>query len=186
VLFLIIFLWTPPHFWALSLNRSHEYARAGAPMLPVVSGNAVTARQILIYSILLVPVSILLTILGFAGLIYAATAILCGAILLVLAFQLTNCGGVDRKAARRLFTFSILHLFLLFAALLNKSSEGSVCVGLARARPRAWLSSHACRLARDLSEISFSQTKHEREPHHCPTVSRDQLHTVSFVSPSAG
>ena len=59
ILFLIIFLWTPPHFWALSLNRADEYARAGVPMLPVVAGRAATTRQILIYSVLLVPVSVL-------------------------------------------------------------------------------------------------------------------------------
>ena len=70
MLFLIIFLWTPPHFWALSLNRSDEYARASVPMLPVVSGSAATARQILIYSVFLVPVSTLPTILGFADLVY--------------------------------------------------------------------------------------------------------------------
>ena len=85
VLFLIIFLWTPPHFWALSLNRADEYARAGIPMLPVVAGRAATTRQILIYSVLLVPVSLLPWALGFAGAIYGATAAVCGAIFLALA-----------------------------------------------------------------------------------------------------
>jgi protoheme IX farnesyltransferase len=74
ILFLIIFLWTPPHFWALSLNRSDEYARAGVPMLPVIAGTAATTRQILIYSVLLVPMSLLPWALGFAGTTYAATA----------------------------------------------------------------------------------------------------------------
>src|ERR1700726_4091007 len=80
VLFLIIFLWTPPHFWALALNRRDEYARAGVPMLPVVAGRAATTRQILIYSVALVPVSILPWLLGFAGPIYGAIAAICGAL----------------------------------------------------------------------------------------------------------
>src|SRR6516162_883774 len=79
ILFLIIFLWTPPHFWALSLNRAGEYSRAGIPLLPVVSGTAETKRQILIYCILLVPISILPYALGFAGAIYGATAGMSGA-----------------------------------------------------------------------------------------------------------
>ena len=70
ILFLIIFLWTPPHFWALSLNRAGEYARAGIPMLPVMAGRAETKRQILIYSVLLLPVSVLPWALGFAGAIW--------------------------------------------------------------------------------------------------------------------
>ena len=123
VLFLIIFFWTPPHFWALSLNRTEEYARASVPMLPVVSGRTVTARQILIYTVLLIPVSMLPTILGFAGLMYGGTAVICGAVLLVLALQVSNRGNVDRKAARRLFAFSVVYLFLLFAALLTSSSN---------------------------------------------------------------
>src|SRR5258706_4828615 len=79
ILFLIVFLWTPPHFWALALNRSDEYARAGVPMLPVVAGRAATTQQILIYSVLLAPISLLPWILGFAGPIYSATAAICGA-----------------------------------------------------------------------------------------------------------
>src|SRR6202140_4721614 len=67
ILFLIVFLWTPPHFWALSLNRSDEYARAGVPMLPVVAGRAATTQQILIYSVLLVPISLVPWVLGFAN-----------------------------------------------------------------------------------------------------------------------
>jgi protoheme IX farnesyltransferase len=118
VLFLIIFLWTPPHFWALSLNRSDEYARAGVPMLPVVAGRAATTRQILIYSVLLLPVSVLPWALGFAGMVYGAIAVVCGAILIVLAFRLRRSGDADRRDASRLFVFSIFHLFLLFAALL--------------------------------------------------------------------
>ena len=123
VLFLIIFLWTPPHFWALSLNRSDEYARAGVPMLPVVAGRAATTRQILIYSALLVPISVLPWGLGFAGTIYGATAVVCGAILIVLALQLRRSSKADRRAAHRLFVFSIFYLFVLFAALLTDSGH---------------------------------------------------------------
>jgi heme o synthase len=118
VLFAIIFLWTPPHFWALSLNRSDEYARAGVPMLPVVAGRAATTRQILVYSVLLAPISVLPWVLGFAGPLYGATAVVCGALLVVLALQLGRASKADRKAAHRLFAFSIAYLFLLFAALL--------------------------------------------------------------------
>ncbi len=118
VLFLIIFLWTPPHFWALSLNRVDEYARVGVPMLPVVAGRAATKRQILIYSVLLVPVSVLPWALGFAGIVYGAMAGFSGATLLLLAYQLTRSGETDRRAAHRLFVFSISYLFVLFAALL--------------------------------------------------------------------
>ena len=118
ILFLIIFLWTPPHFWALSLNRAGEYARAGLPMLPVVAGTAETKRQILIYSVLLVPISILPWALGFAGAIYGATAGMSGATIILLALQLRRSSDAEKRPARRLFAFSILYLFVLFATLL--------------------------------------------------------------------
>jgi protoheme IX farnesyltransferase len=118
ILFLIIFIWTPPHFWALSLNRSDEYARAGIPMLPVVAGRTTTTRHILIYTVLLAPISLLPWALGFASWVYGATAIVGGAILLVLTLRLSGIGSADRKAAHRLFAFSIAYLFVLFAALL--------------------------------------------------------------------
>jgi heme o synthase len=124
ILFLIIFLWTPPHFWALSLNRSDEYARAGVPMLPVVAGRAATTRQILVYSTLLVPVSVLPWALGFAGTIYGAAAAIFGALFIGLALQLRRTGEADRRAAHRLFAFSIAYLFVLFAALLADHSAG--------------------------------------------------------------
>jgi heme o synthase len=117
-LFLIIFLWTPPHFWALALNRTDDYARAGVPMLPVVAGRAATTRQILIYSGLLALASELPWALGFAGTVYSAIAVVCGVIFLLLAGQLNRSTGVDRRAAHRLFLFSIFYLFALFAALL--------------------------------------------------------------------
>jgi protoheme IX farnesyltransferase len=117
-LFLIIFLWTPPHFWALALNRRDDYACAGVPMLPVVAGRAATTRQILIYSGLLVLASELPWVLGFAGAIYSAIAAICGALFLLLALQLHSSIEADRRTAHRLFVFSISYLFVLFAALL--------------------------------------------------------------------
>src|SRR5229473_3174664 len=107
ILFLIIFVWTPPHFWALSLNLAGEYARAGVPMLPVVAGRAETKRQILIYSILLVPISVLPWALGFAGKLYGAIAVMSGVTMLLLALQLRSSSDADRSPARRLFAFSI-------------------------------------------------------------------------------
>jgi protoheme IX farnesyltransferase len=124
-LFLIIFLWTPPHFWALALNRADDYARAGVPMLPVVAGRAATTRQILIYSGLLALASELPWVLGFAGTVYGAVAAICGALFLLLAFQLNRNIGADRRTAHRLFVFSISYLFVLFAALLLDHGGGS-------------------------------------------------------------
>jgi protoheme IX farnesyltransferase len=117
-LFLIIFLWTPPHFWALALNRSDDYARAGVPMLPIIAGRAVTTRQILIYSGLLVLASELPWGLGSAGAMYGVIAATCGALFLLLGFQLNKSIGADRPAAHRLFLFFITYLIVLFAALL--------------------------------------------------------------------
>ena len=122
ILFLVIFLWTPPHFWALALNRSDEYARAGVPMLPVVAGRAETTRQIVIYSVVLLPVSVLPWALGFAGAAYGAVAVVGGAIFVALALQLRRSREDDRQAARRLFVFSISYLFVLFAVLLTDST----------------------------------------------------------------
>src|ERR1700684_3845210 len=117
-LFLIIFLWTPPHFWALALTRIDDYARAGVPMLPVVAGRAATTRQILIYSVLLALASELPWVLGFAGTVYGAIAVTCGSLFLLLAHRLNRSRSADRRAAQRLFLFSILYLFALFADLL--------------------------------------------------------------------
>jgi protoheme IX farnesyltransferase len=124
VLFLIIFLWTPPHFWALALNRSDDYACAGVPMLPVVAGRAATTRQILVYSGLLVIASELPWALGFAGAIYGVIAAACGGLLLLLAYRL-NKSEADRHAAHRLFLFSISYLFVLFAVLLVEPGGAS-------------------------------------------------------------
>jgi protoheme IX farnesyltransferase len=119
VLFLIIFLWTPAHFWALSLNHAGEYARAGIPMLPVVAGRAETKKQILIYSILLVLVSTMPWVLGFAGATYCAIAVVFGARMILLAARLRgSADDTETGAASRLFAFSIVYLFILFASLL--------------------------------------------------------------------
>jgi len=119
-LFLIIFFWTPPHFWALALLKSDDYARAGVPMLPVVSGRAETRKQILLYSVLLAPLGVAPWLMGFAELTYGITAIAGGAIFLALALRLFRAGeapGSD-KIAKFLFGYSILYLFVLFAVLL--------------------------------------------------------------------
>src|SRR6201996_9292710 len=118
LLFLIIFLWTPPHFWALALNRTGDYARAGVPMLPVVSGRSVTTRQILIYSCLSGLASELPWMLEFSGAVYGVTAAIFGAVFLLLAGKLHWSTSADRRPAQQLFLFSIFYLFALFAALL--------------------------------------------------------------------
>jgi len=118
ILFLIIFLWTPPHFWALSLNLTGEYARAGVPMLPVVAGRAETKRQILLYSVLLALVSPLPWALGFAGAIYGVAAAILGASMIFLSWQVRRSNDKERQPARRLFVFSMLYLVHLFGVLL--------------------------------------------------------------------
>ena len=117
VLFLIIFFWTPPHFWALSLYRTEDYARAGIPMLPVVSGARETRRQILLYTLLLAPLGAAPWLLGFAGPLYGVVALVAGGAMIGLALRvrLTTEGHGPSK---HLFAFSILYLFLLFAMLL--------------------------------------------------------------------
>jgi len=120
LMFLIIFLWTPPHFWALSLLKSEDYARAGVPMLPVVAGHDETRRQILIYTLILAPVGLTPSLFGFAGQLYGAVAFGCGAMMLTLAWRVyrERKGQAAASAARKLFAFSLLYVFLLFAALL--------------------------------------------------------------------
>ena len=115
-LFALIFLWTPPHFWALALYRSADYAKVGVPMLPVVAGARETKRQILIYSTLLLPASFGPILVGIGGGLYAATAAVLDALLLVCAVRVWHAKS-DRPA-KQMFGFSILYLFLLFAALL--------------------------------------------------------------------
>ncbi|MGQ4275262.1 heme o synthase [Terrihabitans sp. B22-R8] len=128
VLFLIIFFWTPPHFWALALLKSGDYANAGVPMLPVVSGESETRRQILLYSILLAPLATAPYWMGFGGLTYGAVSISMGAVFLLLAVRVYRQreGAPASQAARQLFAFSILYLFVLFATLLGEAGIGGV------------------------------------------------------------
>jgi protoheme IX farnesyltransferase len=120
LMFLIIFLWTPPHFWALSLLKSDDYARAGVPMLPVVAGLDETRRQILIYTLVLAPAGLAPSVFGFAGYLYGGVALACGAMMLTLAWRVyrDRTGQAAVSAARKLFAFSLLYVFALFAALL--------------------------------------------------------------------
>ncbi len=117
LLFLIIFFWTPPHFWALSLYRAEDYARAGVPMLPVVAGDRETRRWILFYTLVLAPLGVAPWALGYAGPIYGAAALATGAAMLALALRVRR-ERVGHTASKQLFAFSILYLFLLFAMLL--------------------------------------------------------------------
>src|SRR5713101_3490703 len=130
-LFLLIFLWTPPHFWALALYRSDDYRRAGVPMLPVVAGPRETKRQMLLYTLVLVPVALAPTLLGAVGWFYGGVA---------LAMSLAFVGHAvvvwrtadDRSAfpaARRMFRFSLLYLAVLFAALPLDGVVARILVG---------------------------------------------------------
>jgi len=120
-LFLIIFLWTPPHFWALALYKQGDYGAAGIPMMPNVAGEASTKRQIFAYSVILALASLLPVMLGFSGWIYACVAALTGLGFIYLAIRLwRQPSGADmRRAARALFTFSLSYLFVLFLGLLT-------------------------------------------------------------------
>jgi protoheme IX farnesyltransferase len=131
LLFLIIFFWTPPHFWALALYRTDDYARAGIPMLPVVAGDDATRSQILLYTLILVPVGLAPWAFGFADLLYGTTALLAGAVMLLLAWQVYNERRPADRASRNLFAFSILYLFLLFAVLLVERGWGGGLLGWA-------------------------------------------------------
>ena len=115
LLFLIIFVWTPPHFWALALYRASDYARAGLPMLPVTHGKSFTAAQILLYSVMLFAVSLLPFAAGMAGVIYLCAAVVLGGKFVHLALRVRRTEG--EAECRRLFAFSITYLALLFAAL---------------------------------------------------------------------
>ncbi len=115
-LFAIVFYWTPPHFWALALLIKNEYARARVPMLPIVRGDEETRGQILLYSCVLVPLTLLLTPFGLMGWTYLITAGILGALFLWLAYRLWQDARVS--AARRLFRFSIYYLSLLYAAMV--------------------------------------------------------------------
>jgi heme o synthase len=119
IYFLIIFMWTPPHFWALALFVRDDYAEAGVPMLPNVAGDAATRQQILIYSLLLAPLGTLPFLLGEAGPIYGAASLLLGAEFLRRGIMLWRRGDAgENAAAKSLFGYSIVYLFALFAVRL--------------------------------------------------------------------
>ena len=124
ILFAIIFIWTPPHFWALALLKSGEYEKAGVPMMPNVMGEARTRTEIVIYSLILAPVGVLPWALGFASLVYGVAAAVLGAAMAALSLQLLRAapGAASVKPARQLFVFSIFYLFALFAVIVGEQS----------------------------------------------------------------
>jgi protoheme IX farnesyltransferase len=128
-LFLLIFMWTPPHFWALALYRTGDYAKAGVPMLPVVAGARATKAQMLIYTVLLFPLALAPWALGLTGAVYAAAAVVLGLLFILAAVRVWFDEG--ERAARQMFAFSILYLFLLFALLILDRAPGLVGGSLA-------------------------------------------------------
>lgn len=118
VLFSLIFFWTPPHFWALAIFRRLDYQHAGVPMLPVVAGEAETKKQMLIYTLILLPLATAPYFLGIGGLTYLAGSVVLGLAFVALAVQVLR--SADHKPAKRMFAFSILYLFLLFAILIGE------------------------------------------------------------------
>ena len=132
LLFLIIFFWTPPHFWALALFRSDDYARAGVPMLPVVAGPDATRLQILLYTIVLVAIAAAPWPLGYFDAAYGVTSLVLGAGMLALAINVycRRERTQSLRATRKLFAFSILYLFALFATLLVEVVARAVVPGI--------------------------------------------------------
>ena len=120
ILFAIIFVWTPPHFWALALLKSEDYARAGVPMMPNTKGASRTRLEILLYTLVLAPLGVMPWVTGLGGPIYGVLSVATGAVMLQLAWRCyrLRAGAPADKAAKHLFAFSILYLFLLFAELL--------------------------------------------------------------------
>jgi protoheme IX farnesyltransferase len=121
LLFAIIFMWTPPHFWALALFVKTDYAKAGIPMMPVVAGQGATRRQILVYSIVLFVVSLLPWLIGGTGAVYGVSALLLSGLFVAFALPVAfrRSSDDDRMVPeKRLFGFSVLYLFVLFTALV--------------------------------------------------------------------
>jgi protoheme IX farnesyltransferase len=127
-LFLLIFMWTPPHFWALALYRTGDYAKAGVPMLRVVAGARATKAQMLVYTILLFPLALAPWALGLVGVVYAAAAAILGLLFILAAVRVWFDSG--ERAARQMFGFSILYLFLLFTLLVIDRAPGLLGGGL--------------------------------------------------------
>jgi protoheme IX farnesyltransferase len=122
MLFLLIFMWTPPHFWALALFRTGDYAKAGVPMLPVVAGARATKIQMLIYTLVLFPIALAPWALGIAGNLYGIVAVILGGFFILAAVSVF-LDKTDRSA-KRMFAFSILYLFLLFALIIVDRAPG--------------------------------------------------------------
>ena len=122
LLFAIIFFWTPPHFWALALFVETDYAAAGIPMMPVVAGHHSTRRQILVYAVLMLPISLAPFWLGVAGWLYGVSALLLSSLFLLLALRVAvfrgGAGDTDMRPEKRLFGYSVLYLFVLFGMLV--------------------------------------------------------------------
>ena len=127
-LFALIFFWTPPHFWALALYRAGDYAKAGVPMMPVVAGARETKRQMILYTLILWPLAMAPALLGLAGWVYGATAIVLSALFTLAAWRVWAETDGD-TAAKRMFGFSILYLFLLFALLIADRAPGLAGLG---------------------------------------------------------
>jgi protoheme IX farnesyltransferase len=128
ILFAIIFVWTPPHFWALALVKSADYGRAGVPMMPNVKGPDRTRLEILIYTLVLVPTGIFPWLMGIGGELYAAIAVVAGAGMLLMALRVYRIrqGVQANKAAMQMFAYSIFYLFLLFSALVVEHGFGLI------------------------------------------------------------
>jgi protoheme IX farnesyltransferase len=125
-LFALIFVWTPPHFWALALVKARDYERVGVPMMPNVKGPARTRLEILIYSLILAPLGVVPWLIGTAGSLYGAASIALGAALVVFAVRLyvERDGASSNKHAMRLFGFTILYLFILFGLIVVERGLG--------------------------------------------------------------
>jgi protoheme IX farnesyltransferase len=123
ILFLIIFFWTPSHFWSLSLYKSEDYKKAKIPMLPVVSGIDFTKKNIFAYALILFPITILPFYFNFAGLVYLVPTIILGVFYIFLTFKLLKANNKKdiEKFSKKIFAFSILYLFLIFTLLLIES-----------------------------------------------------------------
>ncbi len=128
LLFAIIFMWTPPHFWALALVKSRDYERAGVPMMPNVKGPSRTRLEILLYTLVLAPLGVAPWITGMGGGLYAAAAIVGGAAMIVLAARVYRIreGSPANKAAMQLFGYSIVYLFVLMVLLIVEHAFGLI------------------------------------------------------------
>jgi protoheme IX farnesyltransferase len=131
LLFAIIFFWTPPHFWALAIYKKSDYGRAGVPMLPNVAGDPHTRLQILLYTLILVPLGVSPWLFGYTSALYGAVAIVTGAAMVLLAIRVYREVSPAERACRHLFAFSILYLFLLYAVLLVDRGWGGLIARVA-------------------------------------------------------